>query len=155
MNKATAIAILLLAALALPATAAHANVPTVMSITRRTDTSGNTLIDVKVNHADPTTSHYISQITLDLDGTTRTFTDLTKATTVEATYSLNIGNATPKLIKAQATCIIHGPSAWLTESTTTGTTGGTSSGGVDAYPLEAIAIGATLAVTVLLLSRRN
>jgi desulfoferrodoxin (superoxide reductase-like protein) len=155
MNKKAAIAILIITALALPATAVHANVPTMISITRRTDTSGNTLIDVKVNHADPTTNHYISQITLDLDGTTETFTSLTKTSAVEATYTLNIGKTTPKTIKAQATCNLHGPSAWFTESTTGGNTGGTSSGGIDAYPTAAVAVGAALAVTILLNRRQK
>jgi desulfoferrodoxin (superoxide reductase-like protein) len=134
--------VLLLTILTLPVVTVHANVPNVLSITRRTD-SGNTLIDVKVSHSDPSTTHYISQITLDLDGATKTFTDLPKATATDATYTLNIRAVTPKTIKAQATCNLHGPSAWFNEA------GGTTSSGIDAYPMEAVLIGVALAVTVL------
>jgi hypothetical protein len=146
--------LVLLAAATLTTTAVNANVPTVLSITRKTD-SVNTLIDVKVNHADPTSTHYISQITLDLDGTTKTFTDLPKTTTTEAIYTLNIGATTPKTVKAQATCSLHGPSAWFTEAVeTTGNTGGTTGGGVPAYPSGAIFIGVVLAVILLLMKKR-
>jgi desulfoferrodoxin (superoxide reductase-like protein) len=134
--------VLLLTILTLPVVTVHANVPNVLSITRRTD-SGNTLIDVKVSHSDPSTTHYISQITLDLDGATKTFTDLPKATATDATYTLNIRAVTPKTIKAQATCNLHGPSAWFNEA------GGTTSSGIDAYPMEAVLIGVALVVTVL------
>ena len=146
--------VLLLTALTLPVVTVHANVPTILSITRRTD-SGNTLIDVKVNHADPTAAHYISQITLDLDGTTKTLTDLIKAITPETTYTLNIGATSPKTIKAQATCNLHGPSAWFTEAgSTIGGTGGTTSSGVPSYSLEATIIGAVIAVAALLARKR-
>ena len=147
-----AMTVLLLATLFLPVVAVHANVPTVLSITRRID-SGNTLIDVKINHSDPTTNHYISQIALDLDGTTKTFTDLARVTTTEATYTLNIGATSPNTIKAQATCNLHGPSGWFTEAG--GTTGGTTSSGVPAYPFEATIVGTLIAVAALLLVRKR
>lgn len=134
--------VLLLTILTLSVVTVHANVPNVLSITRRTD-SGNTLIDVKVSHSDPSATHYISQITLDLDGATKAFTDLPKATAIDATYTFNIGAITPKTIKAQATCNLHGPSVWFNEAE------GTTSSGIDAYPMEAVLIGVALAVTVL------
>jgi desulfoferrodoxin (superoxide reductase-like protein) len=148
-----AVLALLLTLLVFPIVIVYANVPTIISITRRTDSS-NTLIDVKVSHADPTAAHYISQITLDLDGATKTFTDITKATTTEVTYTLNIGATNPKTIKAQATCIIHGPSAWYAEGGTTGSTGGNSYG-VPAYPIEAIIMGIILSVATLLLIKKR
>lgn len=138
------LAVFFLVTLAIPAAIVYGNVPTVLTITRRTE-SGNTLIDVKVSHADPTTSHYISQINLDLDGVIKSFTDLPKATTVEATYTLNLGTTSPKTIKAQAICNIHGPSSWFTEG---GTSGTTSSGGVPSYPIEAIIDGMIIALAV-------
>ncbi len=129
----------------LPTMVVFANVPSVLSITRRTE-SGNTIIDVKVSHSDPSSTHYISQISLDLDGATKTFMDLPKATTTEATYSLNIGVANPKSIKAQAFCNIHGAGTFYSEGETGGTSGG---GGIPAYPSEAIIGGTLLGVAVL------
>lgn len=147
MKKSIFIVFLMLVIIFLPTIGVYANVPSVLSITRRNE-SGNTIIDVKVSHADPSSTHYIAQINLDLDGTTKSFTDLPKATTIEATYSLNIGSMTPKTIKAQAVCIIHGAGAFFTEGGTSGTTSG---GGVPAYPSEAIFGGVLLAAAVLLL----
>jgi hypothetical protein len=141
MNKLGAVSILVLV-LSLPAAFVYANVPSVLGIIRRTEGS-NTIIDVKVSHTSPSTTHYIASITLDLDGTQKTFTDLTKATTNEATYSLNIGSVNPKIIKAQATCILHGPSNVFTENATPGTTGG-----IPSYPLETVVIGSILAICI-------
>jgi desulfoferrodoxin (superoxide reductase-like protein) len=155
MNRIkNAMTVLLLATLLLPVVAVHANIPTVLAITRRTDSNNNILVDVKVNHASPSDTHYISQIALDLDGTIRTFTDLPKATTVEATYTLNIRTNSPKVIKAQATCIIHGPGGWVTEATS-GTPGGTTGGGVPAYPVEATIAGTLVAIAVILMIRKK
>ena len=147
MKKSILIVFLMLVIVFLPTTGVYANIPSVISITRRTE-SGNTIIDVKVSHADPSSTHYIGQINLDLDGTTKSFTDLPKATTIEAMYSLNIGSATPKTIKAQAVCIIHGAGAFYTEGGSSGTTSG---GGIPAYPIEAIFSGVLLAAAILLL----
>jgi desulfoferrodoxin (superoxide reductase-like protein) len=146
------LAIFLFVTLIIPAAVVYGNVPTVLTVIRRTEGS-NTLVDVKVSHADPTTSHYISQIGLDLDGAIKSFTDLPKATTLEATYTLNLGTTNPKIIKAQAVCIIHGPSSWFTEGGT-GSTGGStqSGGGIPSYPTEAIIAGimtALAAATIL------
>jgi len=155
MKKRIAIAVLVILALFLPIVMVHANVPSVINITRRTE-NGNTLVDVKVSHSDPSTSHYIAQINLDLDGTTKPFTNLSKATTTEATYTLNIGQINPKTVKAQAICIIHGPGDWFTESATGGSTGGSyGGGGIPAYPIESIVIGAILAVAIILLSKKH
>jgi desulfoferrodoxin (superoxide reductase-like protein) len=126
-----------------------ADVPNTISITRRTE-GGNTIIDVKVRHADPSTNHYISQINLDLDGTIKSFTGLSKATTTEAIYSLNIGSVNPKVVKSQAVCNTHGAGAYYSESGTNGTGGG---GGIPAYPIEAVIIGALLGVAILLTLR--
>jgi desulfoferrodoxin (superoxide reductase-like protein) len=146
------LSIFLLATLVIPAAIVYANVPTIITITRRTD-GGNTIVDVKVSHTDSTTSHYISQVSLDLDGTIKSFIDLPKATTVEATYILNIGTTSPKTIKAQAVCNIHGPSSWSTEGETGNTGGSVPSGGsIPSYPTEAIIAGiltALAAATIL------
>jgi len=155
MKKRIAIAVLFILTLFLPVDVVHANVPSVINITRRTE-NGNTLVDVKVSHSDPSTSHYIAQINLDLDGTTKPFTNLSKATTTEATYTLNIGQINPKTVKAQAICVIHGPGDWFTESATGGSTGGSySGGGIPSYPTESIVVGAILAVAIILLSKKH
>ena len=126
-----------------------ADVPNTISITRRTE-GGNTIIDVKIRHVDPSSNHYISQINLDLDGTIKAFTSLSKATTTNATYSLNLGSASPKVVKAQAICNIHGAGAYYLE---TGT-GETSSGsGIPAYPIEAMISGTLLGVAILITMR--
>jgi MYXO-CTERM domain-containing protein len=138
--------LVLLAATTLTIATVSADVPTVLTITRRTDASGNTLVDVKVRHSEPTNNHYINQITLDLDGTTKTQTDLTRASTVEATYTINISVTSPNTIKARATCNLHGASAWFSESGTSGD-GGTSTG-IPAYPLAAVALGALAAAAI-------
>jgi desulfoferrodoxin (superoxide reductase-like protein) len=150
MNKLGAILVLILLALSLPTVIVHANIPTVLSITRRSDGS-DTVIDVKVSNTFPSSTHYIESITLDLDGTLKTFTDLTKATANEATYSLNIGAVNPKTIKAQATCNVHGPSSWFTENSLPGTTTG-----VTGYPFETIVIGCALAILIVInVNRKN
>jgi desulfoferrodoxin (superoxide reductase-like protein) len=149
-TKNSLLILLILLTLTIPAATVHANIPTVLSITRRTD-SGNTLIDVVVNHSDPTTNHYISQINLDLDGTTQNFKDLPKPTTTQYTFTLNIGSANPKTIKAQAVCNLHGPSSWYTEGAAVTTSGG----GIPGYPLEAVAAGILTAVTAALVYGRR
>ena len=149
MNKLGAISLLIILALSLPTVIVQANIPTVLSVTRRTEGS-NTIIDVKVSNTLPSATHYISLISLDLDGTQKTFTDLTKATTNEATYSLNIGSANPKTIKAQATCVVHGPSSVFTENAVPGTTGG-----IPGYPFETIVIGSTLAICIAVIVKRK
>ena len=147
MNKRIFLALLLVVLLSSPNIVVHANVPSVMSITRRT-VGSNTIIDVKVSDSDPSSSHYISQINLDLDGTTKSFTDFTKATTIEATYSCNITSTNPKTVKAQAVCIIHGAGAFYTE-------GGTGGGGIPAYPCESIILGVLTITTILLTSTKK
>jgi desulfoferrodoxin (superoxide reductase-like protein) len=141
---------LILLALMIPATIVHANIPTVMSIARRT-VNGGTFIDIVVNHSDPTTNHYINQISLDLDGTTQTFTDLPKPTSTQYTFTLNIGSASPKTIKAQVVCNLHGPSSWFTE----GTIVTTPSGGISGYPVEVVAAGILIAVTAIFVLHRR
>ncbi len=151
MSTKISLLILITLTLTIPATTVRADIPSVLSITRRTD-SGNTLIDVLVRHADPTTNHYIMQINLDLDGTIQTFKDLPKATTTQYTFTLNIGSANPKTIKAQAVCNLHGPGSYYTEGAAVTTT----SGGVPGYPTEAVGAGILLAVAAaLVLGRRR
>ena len=150
------LATFLFVTLIIPAAVVYGNVPTILTVIRRTEGS-NTLVDVRVSHTDPTTSHYISQISLDLDGAIKSFTDLPKATTVEATYTLNLGTNNLKTIKAQAVCIIHGPSSWFTEGGTGNTGGSTQSGGgIPSYPTEAIIAGimTALAAATILYRRR-
>lgn len=125
----------------LPVFVVRANVPSVLSVTRRTE-SGNLIVDVKVNHSQPSETHYISVINLDVDGTMRSFTELPKATLVEATYSLNLGQTSPKAIKAQATCNIHGPGTYLDEASV----GNTTPGGIPGYPTEATIFGIVIAL---------
>jgi desulfoferrodoxin (superoxide reductase-like protein) len=128
----------------------NADVPNTVTITRRTD-SGNTIIDVKIRHSDPTTSHYISQINLDLDGTVKPFTDLVKATTTEATYSLNIGSANPNLVRAQPICNLHGAGPYYSEG---GAGGGGGGPGIPAYPMEAMIVGALMGAAILIFMRK-
>lgn len=125
-----------------------ANVPSVLNITRRTNGT-DTIVDVLVSHLNPSPTHYILQINLDLDGTIRSFTNLPKATTDVATYSLDIGSANPKVIKAQAVCNIHGPGAYFTEGGNTVASQSSGGGGISGYPTEAIVGGLLLSVTVL------
>ena len=147
MKKTIFIVFLISIIIFIPTISVYANVPSVINITRRNEGS-NTIIDVKISHADPSSTHYIAQINLDLDGIVKAFTDLTHSTTTEATYSLNIGSATPKTIKAQAVCIIHGPSAYFTEGGSSGTTSG---GGVPAYPSGSILVGVLLGFAILVI----
>ena len=133
----------------LPVFVVKANVPSLLSVTRRTE-SGSLIVDVRVSHSEPSVTHYISVINLDVDGTTRSFADLPKATQVEATYSLNLGSASPKVITAQAACIIHGPGAYVA----VGSTGGTAPGGVPGYPVEATLIGILAALCGVYVSKR-
>ncbi|HIH88295.1 TPA: hypothetical protein HA344_03680 [Candidatus Bathyarchaeota archaeon] len=147
MNKIISLLTLILLSIStLASTTVNADVPTVLTITRRTDASGNILVDVKIRHADPTTNHYITQITLELDGATKTQTDLVRASSVEATYTINIGTTSPRTIRARATCNLHGASAWFSESGTSGD-GGTSTG-IPAYPLAAVALGTLAAAAI-------
>ena len=107
MKKLRVIALFLTLIFATSTMNVFADVPNTTSIIRRNE-GGNLLLDVKVRHADPSTSHYISQINIDLDGTIKSFTDLTKVTTTEATYTINVGSVNPKVVKAQPVCSVHG-----------------------------------------------
>ena len=143
MGRKTFLFFLLLLVFASITIIVYADVPSVISVTRRNE-RGNLLIDVRVRHADPSTSHYISQVNVDLDGTVKTFTDLVKATTVEATYTINLGSVNPTLVKAQSVCIIHGAGAYFSE-----TGSGGSTGGIPSYPYESIIAGLLLGVAVI------
>ncbi len=136
--------------LILPSVAVFADVPSINSITRRTE-NGKTIIDVKVTHSNPSSSHFISQINIDLDGVSKIFTDLPKATTSETTFSLDLGTVNPKTIKAQAVCNLHGPSSFFVEGASTGGSGG---GGIPSHPIESTFIGILLALTILLMLKR-
>lgn len=147
MNRKSIIIFLILLAAASTQVDVYADIPSTLSITRRSE-GGNLLIDVRVRHADPTPSHYIAQINVDLDGTVKSFTDLTKATSVEATYTVNLGPVSPKLIKAQAVCNTHGPGGYLSETGGGGSAGG---GGIPAYPNESIIAGIGLGVAAIVI----
>ena len=124
----------------------QADVPTVLSITRRME-SGNLFVDVKVRHANPSTSHYIDDIKIDSDGSVKEYSDLQRATTTEHTFSINLGQVNPKLIKAQAICNIHGPSAYLQESST--------GGSIPGYPIGSFAIGFAASILIYSLLKRR
>jgi desulfoferrodoxin (superoxide reductase-like protein) len=147
--KTSLLILIILFTLTIPTVTVYADVPTVLSITRRT-VSSNTIIDVTVRHAGPSVNHYVNQVSLDLDGTIKVFADLPKPTEVQTTFTLNIGSATPNTISAQAVCNIHGPSPWFKEGTATTS----PSGGIPGYPLEAIAAGIFIATTLVLGKRR-
>ncbi len=149
--KTSLLIFIILFTLTIPAVTVYADVPTVLSITRRT-VSSNTIIDVTVRHAGPSVNHYVNQVSLDLDGTIKVYADLPKPTEVQTTFTLNIGSANPTTINAQAVCNIHGASPWFKE----GTAATSPSGGIPGYPLEAISAGIFIAIaTPLVLGRRR
>jgi desulfoferrodoxin (superoxide reductase-like protein) len=145
--KALFIAVIILTVTAIQTSLVQADVPTVLSITRRSE-GGNLFVDVKVRHANPSTTHYIDNTRIDSDGNVKEYGGLQRATTTEYTFTLNLGVVTPKLIKAQAVCNLHGPSAYLQETST-------GSGGIPAYSTEALIIGTVASMIIYSFFRRG
>lgn len=74
--------------------------------------SGKMILTVKINHQNPTQSHYVDWVDVDLDGTIQRYTQ-TPQTTVDFTVTIDLGNVNPKIVKVRANCNTHGDGGWI------------------------------------------
>ena len=89
----------------------RADVPTVLSINPWTS-GGNTILNITVRHADPSSIHYIDQVDVDKDGSIQSIS-LSPQSTVIFTIQYNLGAVTGMpSVRARAHCIVHGWSDW-------------------------------------------
>ena len=88
-----------------------ADVPTVLSITPWMS-GENTILNITIRHADPSSFHYINQVEVDKDGTVQSIS-LSAASTVIFTVQYNLGvvTGTPD-VRARVHCVTHGWSGW-------------------------------------------
>ena len=127
--------LLLILVSALVVSAAYANVPEVLEDGTTKD-GDNTILLVKVRHLNPSSTHYVDIVEIDLDGKIIQVTGLKPQDAEEFEFRNNLGevSGTPK-IRVRAHCNVHGWNSWYELG------GGAGSSGIPGFPWEAIAIG--------------
>ena len=96
-----------------------ADVPSVLSIepwTSGTDTmwarAHDTILNITVSHASPTSSHYVDKVEVDIDGNVHDV-NLTPQSTVTFVVQYNMGEVTDTpTVQARAFYTVHGWSGW-------------------------------------------
>ena len=88
-----------------------ADVPTVESIEPWTSET-DTILNITVRHASPSSSHYVDKVEVDIDGAVHDI-DLTPQSTLTFVEQYNMGEVvdTPT-VQARAHCTFHGWSGW-------------------------------------------
>lgn len=127
---------------------AYADVPSVFGLTREVEGGGTTLV-VEVRHNDPSSTHYINTVEIDVDGKVDRKTNLTPqtATTFKLRYPVDAG---AKKIQVRVNCNVHGWSPWASEEQKDG-----SGGGIPGFPYGSVVLGITLGMILLWVMRRR
>lgn len=114
---------------------AHADVPTVLEMTREEE-GGETFLVIEVRHNYPTSSHYVDVIEIEVDGRVEKLDDVgpQTGTRFEERYSVHPDAE----IRVRAHCNVHGWSPWAAEEEEE--TGG--GGGIPGFSPESVALGA-------------
>lgn len=87
-----------------------ANIPSIQVSGRYQ--SGKMTLTVTINHLNPTQSHFVDWIEVDLDGTIKKYTQ-SPQNLVDFTVTIDVGNVNPKIVKVRANCNLHGDSGWI------------------------------------------
>lgn len=97
-------------------TPVYADVPSILNVEPFISGS-ETILNITVRHAGPTSSHYINTIQVEIDGTVNDL-NLDPQTTHPFTVQYNMGelNSEPS-VRVRAHCNVHGYSSWSTLET--------------------------------------
>ncbi len=88
-----------------------ADVPSVLGI-KQWASGTDTILNITVRHSSPTSSHYVNEVEVDLDGTVHDI-NLTSQSTVTFVVQSNMGEiAEEPTVRARAYCTIHRWSSW-------------------------------------------
>ena len=88
-----------------------ADVPTVLSMEPWVSET-DTILNITVRHASPTSSHYVDKVEVDVDGAVNDI-DLTPQSTATFVVQFNMGEvAGTTIVQARAHCTFHGWSGW-------------------------------------------
>jgi peptide/nickel transport system substrate-binding protein len=74
----------------------------------------NTLLNLEVKHNDPTSSHYVDIIEVEIDGNIQRETGLTPQNTTQFTYQYDLGEVEYENVRVRVHCNLHGWSSWAT-----------------------------------------
>lgn len=127
---------------------AYADVPSVLGITREVEGGATTLV-VEIRHNDPSSTHYVDTVEIDVDGKVERKTNLTPQTTT--TFKLRYPvDAGAKKVQVRANCIVHGWSPWASDEQKD-----SSGGGIPGFPYESVVLGIALGMILLYVMRRR
>ncbi len=88
-----------------------ADVPSVLSI-EPWASGTDTILNITVRHSSPTSSHYVNEVEVDVDGAVQDV-NLTPQSTVTFVVQYNVGQTSEEpTVRARAYCTIHGWSSW-------------------------------------------
>ncbi len=72
----------------------------------------NTILNIKIEHNNPTSSHYVNII--EVGGDVQSVTDLEPQTSTQFTYQYDLGEVEYENIRVRANCNVHEWSNWST-----------------------------------------
>lgn len=98
-----------------------ADVPSVLTITIVPDASTST-ITVEIRHADPSSSHYIDIIEVEVNERLDRISDLNPQTATVFSYQHSVGDTVFDSLRVRVHCNVHGWGGWKAEGTTDATT---------------------------------
>jgi len=91
---------------------AYADIPDVTSIVPLTS-GADTILNITVRHALPSSSHYIYKLEVDVAGIVNTVDLVSPQTTTTFVVQYNMGSlTTAPTVRARAFCIVHGVGQW-------------------------------------------
>lgn len=88
-----------------------ADVPTVLDI-EATKEGDNTVLEIEIRHSDPTSTHYIDVIEVEVNERLDRVDGLDPQTTTIFTYNHDIGTVEYEAVRVRAHCNLHGWSSW-------------------------------------------
>jgi desulfoferrodoxin (superoxide reductase-like protein) len=111
----TAIAILALTVLLFSSLVAPASADTPVILEIKTSTEGDdTVFNIEVRHNNPTSSHYVNIIEVEVDGDAQRVNNLEPQTSTQFTYKHVLGKSEYQSVRVRVNCNIHGWSSWAT-----------------------------------------
>ncbi|UCH02069.1 MAG: hypothetical protein JSV20_09725 [Candidatus Bathyarchaeota archaeon] len=90
-----------------------ADTPVIIQINVSTD-QDNTLLTIEIKHNNPTSSHYVNRIDVEIDNDVQSITGLDPQTQTQFTYTYDLGALEYETIRVRAHCNVHGWSSWAT-----------------------------------------
>ena len=88
-----------------------ANIPSMLDINISED-GANFILNIEISHSNPTASHYVNSIEVELNGELEQISDLEPQTETVFTYQHDIVEPTYESLRVRAHCTPHGWSAW-------------------------------------------